>query len=342
MSITDETLFILVVCAAMPCLVETLERGLPAFHCPQTRGVREVFAKILQAMDRKHLRAEVCIKYPCFIRTNYSYLNQYSTQAGCAETDILAKSQENSGKSWKQIFNSMKQTSAIISFKMAAIIRHAGRVTSSSATIPELLDSLEPLHLIDLTWSDWSWFLAAWCIHMHPCWKTLKHTLLGLKDPLHWDQPKVLQRGRQTLLCLRGKEMNWTCKQQNLWIHVSSSWIFNARINTRSIWNRKSFCLLRKILLLPALKLHFPSGTDQIWGVRMEIHRFQPWKTRARMWPRKIMNGKMISSIGIHSSCIDMSKTLDNTAHILRLSVLFSSPRFQLLCVLLFLSGASL
>lgn len=54
------------------------------------------------------------------------------------------------------------------------------------------------------------------------------------------------------------------------------------------------------------------------------------------------MNGKMISSIGIHSSCIDMSKTLDNTAHILRLSVLFSSPRFQLLCVLLFLSGASL
>lgn len=109
MSITDETLFILVVCAAMPCLVETLERGLPAFHCPQTRGVREVFAKILQAMDRKHLRAEVCIKYPCFIRTNYSYLNQYSTQAGCAETDILAKSQENSGKSWKQIFNSMRQ-----------------------------------------------------------------------------------------------------------------------------------------------------------------------------------------------------------------------------------------
>ena len=208
MSITDETLFILVVCAAMPCLVETLERGLPAFHCPQTRGVREVFAKILQAMDRKHLRAEVCIKYPCFIRTNYSYLNQYSTQAGCAETDILAKSQENSGKSWKQIFNSMKQTSAIISFKMAAIIRHAGRVTSSSATIPELLDSLEPLHLIDLTWSDWSWFLAAWCIHMHPCWKTLKHTLLGLKDPLHWDQPKVLQRGRQTLLCLRGNELN--------------------------------------------------------------------------------------------------------------------------------------
>lgn len=47
-----------------------------------------------------------------------------------------------------------KQTSAI-SFKMAAIIRHAGRVTSS-ATIPELLDSLEPLHLIDLTWSDCS------------------------------------------------------------------------------------------------------------------------------------------------------------------------------------------
>lgn len=155
MSITDETLFILVVCAAMPCLVETLERGLPAFHCPQLRGVREVFAKILQAMDRKHLRAEVCIKYPCFIRTNYSYLNQYSTQAGCAETDILAKSQENHGKSWKQIFNSMKQTSAIISFKMASI-RHAGRVTSSSATIPELLDSLEMSRAFTFDWSDCS------------------------------------------------------------------------------------------------------------------------------------------------------------------------------------------
>ena len=124
MSITDEALFILVVCAAMPCLVETLERGLPAFHCPQTRGVREVFAKILQAMDRKHLRAEVCIKYPCFIRTNYSYLNQYSTQAGCAETDILAKSQENHGKSWKIMETNLQQYETNISNNFLQNGRH--------------------------------------------------------------------------------------------------------------------------------------------------------------------------------------------------------------------------